>query len=127
LQDDILVKVDRASMYNSLEVRAPFLDTNVVNLLNSLPKEYKIKGGNVKRILKDIMRNKLPDEIIDRPKKGFGIPVSLWLRNELKEITQELLSEYHIKQQGIFDHNIVNALLKEHLALKKNHRKLLWN
>lgn len=127
LQDDILYKVDRASMYASLEVRAPFLDTNVINFLNSLPKNYKIKGNNGKRILKDLMRNKLPNEIIDRPKKGFGIPVSLWLRNELKDNVAELLSEKNIKQQGLFEWNYVDKLIKEHNSLKQNHRKLLWN
>lgn len=71
LLEDILVKVDRASMYNSLEVRAPFLDTKVVEFLNSLPKSYKIQGFNGKRLLKELMRDKLPNEIIDRPKKGF--------------------------------------------------------
>ncbi|MES2838458.1 MAG: asparagine synthase (glutamine-hydrolyzing) [Bacteroidota bacterium] len=127
LQDDILYKVDRASMYASLEVRAPFLDTNVINFLNSLPKNYKIKRNNGKRILKDLMRNKLPNEIIDRPKKGFGIPVSLWLRNELKNSVAELLSEKNIKQQGLFEWNYVDKLIKEHNSSKQNHRKLLWN
>ena len=93
LLEDILVKVDRASMYNSLEVRAPFLDVNVVEFLNTLPKSYKIKGFTGKLLLKELMRNKLPNEIIDRPKKGFGIPVSLWLRNELKETMEYYLSE----------------------------------
>lgn len=127
LQDDILTKVDRASMYASLEVRAPFLDTNVINFLNSLPKNYKIKGNNGKRILKDVMRNKLPNEIIDRPKKGFGIPVSVWLRNELKDVVNDLLSEKKVKEQGLFDWNYINKLITEHNSLKQNHRKLLWN
>lgn len=127
LLEDILVKVDRASMYNSLEVRAPFLDVKVVEFLNSLPKNYKIKGFNGKRLLKELMRDKLPNEIIDRPKKGFGIPVSLWLRNELKDTMEHYLSEERINKQGIFNYSYINQLKKEHLALKHNHRKLLWN
>ncbi len=127
LLEDILVKVDRASMYNSLEVRAPFLDVNVVEFLNTLPKEYKIQGFNGKRILKELMRNKLPNEIIERPKKGFGIPVSLWLRNELRETMEYYLSEERITRHGIFEYSYIERLKKEHLALKHNHRKLLWN
>jgi asparagine synthase (glutamine-hydrolysing) len=127
LLEDILVKVDRASMYNSLEVRAPFLDTSVVEFLNSLPKEYKIKGYTSKRILKELMRDKLPDEIIDRPKKGFGIPVSLWLRNELKSTMEEYLSKERIEKEGLFNYSYINTLKQEHLGKKKNHRKLLWN
>jgi len=127
LQEDILVKVDRASMYTSLEVRAPFLDTSVVEFLSSLPKSYKIQGFNGKRLLKELMRDKIPNQIIDRPKKGFGIPVSLWLRNELKETMENYLSEERIKKEGLFDYSYIAKLKKEHLAKKKNHRKLLWN
>ncbi|HXP48375.1 MAG TPA: asparagine synthase (glutamine-hydrolyzing), partial [Bacteroidia bacterium] len=127
LLEDILVKVDRASMYNSLEVRAPFLDVNVVEFLDTLPKSYKIQGFNGKRLLKEVMRNKLPNEIIDRPKKGFGIPVSLWLRNELKETMENYLSEERINKHGIFNYSYIAKLKKEHLELKQNHRKLLWN
>jgi asparagine synthase (glutamine-hydrolysing) len=127
LQEDILVKVDRASMYASLEVRAPFLDTNVVEFLNRLPESYKIEGFSNKRLLKELMRNKLPNEVIDRPKKGFGIPVSLWLRNELKETMENYLSEERIKKEGLFDYSYIAKLKKQHLAKTKNHRKLLWN
>jgi len=127
LQSDILTKVDRASMYTSLEVRAPFLDTALINFVNTLPKDYKIKGNNVKRILKDTMRGKLPNQIIDRPKKGFGIPVSLWLRNELRELTADLLSKKRIEEQGIFEYPIIEKLLSEHHNSQRNHRKLLWN
>jgi len=127
LQDDILVKVDRASMMNSLEVRAPFLDTRIVEYISRLPEAYKIKGNNVKRLLKETVRGKIPDDIIDRPKKGFGIPVSLWLRNELKVLCLDLLSEQKIKSGGLFNHKYVNQITQEHLSGKKNHRKLLWN
>ncbi len=127
LQDDILVKVDRASMMNSLEVRAPFLDTRVVEFLSALPHSYKIKGPNVKRLLKETVRGKIPDDIIDRPKKGFGIPVSLWLRNELKGLCEDLLSEQKIKAGGLFNSAYINRIKSEHMSGKKNHRKLLWN
>jgi asparagine synthase (glutamine-hydrolysing) len=127
LLEDILVKVDRASMYSSLEVRAPFLDTKVVEFLSCLPKEFKIQGNNGKRILKDLMRNKIPNDIIDRPKKGFGIPVSMWLRNELHDLMQDMLSERRIKNQGIFNPDFVKSLVNNHLSKKQNNRKLLWN
>jgi len=128
LIDDILVKVDRASMYASLEVRAPFLDYRVVDFLNSLPKSYKQSGLKTgKHILKELMRDKLPNDIIDRPKKGFGIPLSGWLRNELKPLCNELLSESALKKHGLFNHDYVQQLKNEHFEVKQNHRKLLWN
>ncbi len=127
LLDDILVKVDRASMYNSLEVRAPFLDVNVVEFLDTIPKEYKIQGYNTKRILKELMKNKIPDQIISRPKKGFGIPLSAWLRTDLKPLCDKLLSEESLVKQGLFDKQFVNGLKDRHYSGKENNRKLIWN
>jgi asparagine synthase (glutamine-hydrolysing) len=128
LIDDILVKVDRASMYASLEVRAPFLDYRVVDFLNSLPKAYKQQGYKTgKHILKELMRDKLPNDIIDRPKKGFGIPLSSWLRQDLKPFCNELLSESALQAHGLFNSDYVQQLKNEHFAVKQNHRKLLWN
>jgi asparagine synthase (glutamine-hydrolysing) len=127
LQDDILVKVDRASMMNSLEVRAPFMDVNVVNFLNRLPYAYKLKGFKGKHLLKETMRGKLPEDIIDRPKKGFGIPVSLWLKNELKDLCNDLLSKEAIESQGLFDYTYVEQLKQNHFKGRQNNRKELWN
>lgn len=127
LQDDILVKVDRASMLNSLEVRAPFMDVHVVNFLNSLPYEYKLKGLKGKHLLKETMRGKLPEDIIDRPKKGFGIPISLWLKNELKDLCNDLLSKDAIESQGLFDYKYVEMLKHNHFKSRQNNRKELWN
>jgi len=126
LLDDILVKVDRASMYNSLEVRAPFLDYRVVDFANSLPESFKRKGLTGKYILKELMRGKIPNDIIDRPKKGFGIPLSQWLRNELRPLCNDLLSETSLKQHGLFNAGYVAQLQQEHFTGKQNHRKLLW-
>jgi len=126
LLDDILVKVDRASMYNSLEVRAPFLDYRIVDFANSLPESFKRKGLTGKYILKTLMRNKIPDDIIDRPKKGFGIPLSQWLRNELKPLCNDLLSDESLSQHGLFNAGYVRQLQREHYSGKQNHRKLLW-
>ncbi|NQY68137.1 MAG: asparagine synthase (glutamine-hydrolyzing) [Flavobacteriales bacterium] len=123
LLDDILYKVDRASMFNSLEVRAPFLDTKVIEFANRLPRKYKIKGVNVKYILKNLMRDKLPLEIIDRPKKGFGIPLSGWIRKELKDEVNDVL----LQKDCFFNPQYIQNLLSEHHSGKRNHRKLIWN
>jgi len=123
LLDDILVKVDRASMYNSLEVRAPFLDTKVVEFANSLPENFKHKGLNGKYILKKTMEGKLPDNIINRPKKGFGIPLSDWIRKDLKNRVEEIL----LVEDRYFNISYIKNLLAEHHSGKQNHRKLIWN
>ena len=126
LVDDILTKVDRASMYHSLEVRAPFLDKDLVMFLNTLPKHFKFKKRGGKYILKELMRDKLPTNIIDRPKKGFGIPISKWIREDLKPLVLDLLSEESLSH-GLFHKPYIEQLLKEHFSKKRNHRKLLWN
>jgi len=126
LVDDILFKVDRASMYTALEVRAPFMDFTVVEFLNSLPDHLKRRGANGKVLLKHVMRGKLPDAIIDRPKKGFGIPLSAWLRKELRPLMEDLLAAESLRQQGLFRPAEVARLVREHLEGRANHRKLLW-
>ena len=123
LQDDILVKVDRASMYNSLEVRAPFLDRCVVEFANSLPQEFKQKGLSGKYILKKLMEDKLPNEIIYRPKKGFGIPLSDWIRKDLKSEIERVL----YKEEQYFNQQFIKEMLQDHYAKKNNNRKLIWN
>ncbi len=123
LLDDILVKVDRASMLNSLEVRAPFLDTRVVEFANALPYEFKHKGVGGKYILKKTMEGKLPSNIIYRPKKGFGIPLSDWIRTDLKKRIEEVLLE----EDHYFNMDFISKMLKEHHSHQNNHRKLIWN
>tara|TARA_Y100000031_G_scaffold157149_1_gene216775 strand:+ start:5170 stop:7032 length:1863 start_codon:yes stop_codon:yes gene_type:complete len=126
LTDDILVKADRASMFASLEVRAPFLDYRLVEFVNSLPYHLKLKGWTTKYILKQVMKGKLPDNIINRPKKGFGIPVAKWIRKELKGLALELLEESKIKKQGIFNYPYIKQLLNEHFSGHRDNRKLIW-
>lgn len=123
LLDDILFKVDRASMYNSLEVRAPFLDVRVVEFINSLPIAYKMNGWNGKYILKKMMESKLPHNIIYRPKKGFGIPLSSWIKKDLKNEIEGVV----LQNDNLFNRNVIERLLKEHHSEKANHRKLIWN
>lgn len=104
LLSDMLVKVDRMSMANSLEVRSPFLDHEVVDYAFSLPTPYKIIGGMKKRIVQDTFRKYLPEELYNRPKHGFEIPLLDWFRKDLKDlITGDLLNDDFIKEQGIFD------------------------
>ncbi|MFA5841393.1 MAG: asparagine synthase (glutamine-hydrolyzing) [Candidatus Paceibacterota bacterium] len=126
MMDDILVKVDRASMYNSLEVRAPFLDTEVVNFLVKQPLSFKLRGLTTKYLLKQLMEDKLPSEIVYRNKKGFGIPLTEWLKGELKPLVKETLSEESIKNQGLFNMEYIDKLKKEHFSGQKDNRKQLW-
>jgi asparagine synthase (glutamine-hydrolysing) len=126
MRDDILVKVDRASMMNSLEVRAPLLDYTLVDFIDSIPYNMKIKGWITKYIFKKLMRDKLPKEIVYRSKKGFGIPIGKWLCSELKDLALDYLSETHIKQEGLFNYQFVKKLLDDHFSGRCDNRKYLW-
>ena len=114
LTNDMLTKVDMMSMANSLEVRVPFLDYEVVNFLFSLPDDFKINGAIRKRILHDAFRDILPPELYNRPKKGFEVPMLKWLRKEMKStIKDDLLSEKFVREQGIFEYDEINKLKKK--------------
>ena len=126
LQDDILVKVDRASMANSLEVRAPFLDYKLVEFVASLPPEFKLHNFTSKYILKKTLEHILPKSILKRPKKGFGIPVAKWLREDLKDMMLDMLSSERLKRIGIFEPEHVRKLIRDHLTGKVDNRKPLW-
>lgn len=111
LPDDMLVKVDRMSMANSLEVRAPFLDHTVVDFAFSLPVESKIDAGMKKKIVQDAFRPLLPPELYKRPKHGFEVPLLKWFRGELRELLEnDLLSDAFIQEQGLFDVGAIRAL-----------------
>lgn len=127
LEGDMLTKVDRVCMQNSLEARVPFLDSEMVELAYRLPLEFKIKGRNKKYILKETFKHLLPSETIGFRKKGFGVPVDYWFQNELKEELTQLLAKDFIEEQGLFKFNYVNQLLNEHLSGKENHKGKLWN
>ncbi len=114
LPNDMLTKVDLMSMANGLEVRVPFLDYEFVNFIFSLPAEYKIKGSVRKRIVKDAFRDMLPKRIYHRPKKGFEVPLLKWFRNEMKSlITDDLLSEKFIADQGVFEYREIDKLKRQ--------------
>ncbi len=126
LEGDILYKVDRASMAASLEVRVPLLNREVVRFANNLPLDLKIHNLTGKFLLKKMMKGRLPDEIINRTKKGFNMPVAYWLSGDLKELLMDMLSESSVKRQGLFDHNYLRQLTDEHFNHRKDNRKLLW-
>ena len=127
LADDILHKVDRASMAVSLEARSPFLDRELVEYIASLPPSVKLEPpSNGKAILKRAMRERLPSTVIDRPKKGFGIPVAAWLKGPLDPLVDDLLSESRLSDAGYLDAARVRRLVDEHRSNERNHRKVLW-
>jgi asparagine synthase (glutamine-hydrolysing) len=114
LPNDMLTKVDLMSMANGLEVRVPFLDFELVNFAFSLPEDYKINSRIRKRILQDTFRDILPQQLYNRPKKGFEVPLLKWFRNEMRSlITDDLLSEELIRAQGIFEYAEIDKLKRQ--------------
>jgi asparagine synthase (glutamine-hydrolysing) len=126
LPDDILVKVDRASMATSLEVRAPFLDHTLVEFVAGLPSHYKLQGMTTKHLLKRAAADMLPGPILARPKKGFGIPVAKWFQGELRSMMLDVFSPARLREAGLFEVSAVQRLVKEHLDGTRDHRKPLW-
>ena len=131
LPNDILCKVDRASMSQSLETRAPYLDHELFRLMWRLPFANKIKSKSnkihTKSILRDIVSDRIPAEIINRPKEGFGIPISDWLRGGLKEWAEDLLSEDMVKKHNILDFSEVSSLWISHQKKEKDNSHKLWS
>lgn len=126
LAEDILTKSDRASMANSLEVRAPFLDKEVARFAMALPSQFKLRGFTTKYLVKEAARGLIPNRVIDRPKKGFGVPVASWFRHELKEFIGDHLRSAALKNSGIFNHTEIDRLLQEHWSGAHDHRKKLF-
>ncbi|OFY84458.1 MAG: asparagine synthase (glutamine-hydrolyzing) [Bacteroidetes bacterium RIFCSPLOWO2_12_FULL_35_15] len=127
LLNDYLVKVDRASMKNSLEVRSPFLDKNLANLAFKIPNEFKISNGIPKYILKTLAQKHIDKNILLRKKQGFGIPVEHWLKNELKPLVNQLLSEQQILKRGFFNPKYIQRLIREHDSGLFNHNHKIWS
>jgi asparagine synthase (glutamine-hydrolysing) len=127
LPDDILVKVDRAGMANSLETRVPFLDHHVVEFASRLPMNMKIRDGETKWLLRQVLYQYVPKDLIERPKAGFGIPLAEWLRGPLKDWVESLIDEKKLAQEGFFNVHKIRNLWDEHLSAKRNHQTLLWN
>jgi asparagine synthase (glutamine-hydrolysing) len=128
LPDDILVKVDRASMAVSLETRSPLLDPRVLEFAWSLPREFLVSAdGSGKRILRDLLFRHVPRELVDRPKRGFGVPLDSWFRGPLREWAEDLISERALVEQGIFNVEAVRRLWAQHLCKWRNHSMVLWS
>jgi asparagine synthase (glutamine-hydrolysing) len=126
LADDILVKVDRMSMATSLETRAPFLDGDLMELAFSMPGHLKIRNGERKWILKQAMKDVLPDSILNRRKEGFSIPMKNWLRRELQPLMRDLLSRDRVARRGLFDPDAIENLMLDHIAGHENHAHTLF-
>jgi len=127
LLDYILVKVDRCSMMNSLEVRAPFLDRSLVEYVFALPSQNKIRGLRRKYLLKKALRGILPAQIINRKKRGFLIPSALWLKKTLRPIVEEMFSPKRLIEQGLFRPEVIAELVRSHERGVADHRKELWS
>ncbi|MFK7900587.1 MAG: asparagine synthase (glutamine-hydrolyzing) [Cyclobacteriaceae bacterium] len=128
LQNDMLTKVDRMSMAHGLEVRVPFLDHKIVDFAFSLPEEYKINKQQTKQVLKDAFSNELPTDLINRPKKGFEVPLLHWLRNDLNPLIEDkLLRKEWIEEQNIFDHQTISFYKKKlHSSNPSDSHAVLW-
>jgi asparagine synthase (glutamine-hydrolysing) len=126
LTGDMLVKVDRMSMAASLEVRCPMLDHHLAELAASLPHEWKMRGGQGKRILLKAVGDRLPPELLTRPKKGFGIPLSIWFRTSLRDFLRDHLLSSSFLNRGIVSPPFVHHLIDEHLSGRRNNQHWLY-
>ena len=127
MSDDIMVKLDRATMATSIEGRVPLLDHRVVELAWRMPLDFKIHNGQGKWLLREVLYRHVPRELIERPKQGFGIPLGEWLRGPLREWAESLLSENRLLKEGYFHPAPIRKMWQEHLAGRANWQPHLWN
>ncbi|MBV9598723.1 MAG: asparagine synthase (glutamine-hydrolyzing) [Chloroflexi bacterium] len=126
LPEDLLAKVDIASMANSLEARSPFLDHRLVEFCARLPSSFKLRGRTSKWLLRTLMRDRLPADILTRPKMGFGVPVGEWLRGDLRPLLEDTLFSPTALQRGYFRREAVRALVDEHLSRRADRGAHVW-
>ncbi len=127
LPENILFKVDRASMLNSLETRAPFLNNNIVSMSHKIPFKQKINNGKGKYILRTILENRLHPHMIKNLKKGFSIPLNSWINYDLKELILDTLNKNNLYDQGFFEINNVEKIINDHYSKKVNNTFIIWN
>jgi asparagine synthase (glutamine-hydrolysing) len=127
MADDILTKVDRAAMATGLETRVPMLDHRVVELAWQMPLDYKIREGQGKWLLRQVLYKHVPKELIERPKMGFGIPLDSWLRGPLRDWAESLLDEQRLRQEGYFHPEPIRTMWAQHLSGKHNWQYHLWS
>ncbi len=127
LPDDILVKVDRASMAHGLECRVPLLDPTLFEWAWQLPDRYKVRGGEAKWLMKELLRRRLPRELVDRPKQGFGLPLQQWLKHDLKNWVGDLLDPSTLKRQGYLDADMLTRWRRQHEQGTHDHKYPLWS
>jgi len=127
LPDDILTKVDRASMATSLEVRAPFLDKELADFAGTIPNDLKLKGFRTKHIMKEALKSVLPEQIINRGKHGFAVPVGSWFRAGLKGRLQETFQKTAVERDGLFNYSYVDRLLSDHFTGRIDNGRKIWS
>jgi asparagine synthase (glutamine-hydrolysing) len=126
LPGDILTKVDRMSMAHSLEAREPLLDHKLIEFSQTIPASLKLRGLETKSILKRAVRGLIPDEIIDRKKQGFGVPIQKWFKEDLREMLHDTLTGSRARQRGYFKPGAVEAILDEHMRGRRDNSRHLW-
>jgi len=126
LQEDILVKVDRASMATSLEVRSPFLDPRIGLFALMVPERLRMRGLTRKYLLRKLMRGRLPNEILDRPKMGFAVPLGLWLRGTLAPLVRDYTAPGRLRDGGLFNPSSVQRIVTDHLAGRGDYASEVW-
>jgi asparagine synthase (glutamine-hydrolysing) len=126
LVDDLITKIDIATMAHGLEARSPFLDHELMQLAASIPAHLKVRGTSKKWILRQALRGWLPDEILDRPKQGFSVPLTAWLRGELRDWSREILLDSRTLGRGYFEPAAVRRLLERHDGGADGDAKRIW-
>jgi len=126
LTDDILTKVDRMSMAHSLEVRSPFLDHTLVEFMAKVPRHEKFTLFDRKRLLKNVARRYLPEEIVNRPKKGFSIPLGEWLRGPLRPWLEEVLLSSVARKRDLFCYGGLRNMIDDHVMMRRDYSQQLW-